>query len=162
MKKSTGAMIQQITEEIGKTHGFNQKHNPLLPVQHWFQQTPEGLALFIVFYTQACRWSRCMGCNLPSKMNQNHIDFYSLMRQIDYLFEYILTTEKKHELKKIIISNNGSIFDHKTFSSTALFYFIAKMSCYNQETILFYKKICCCAYDLSCNTGLCYGLYLIS
>ena len=35
-------------------------------------------------------------------------------------------TEQLKNIKQIIVSNNGSVFDEETFSSTALIYFIAK------------------------------------
>jgi radical SAM enzyme (TIGR01210 family) len=59
------------------------------------------------------------------------------MRQIDYVFDFILSDEHKSKLSKIILSNNGSILDEETFSSTALFYFVAKMNmdCPNVETL---------------------------
>ena len=120
--------IKKQTDRAGKTYAFTEKVNPRLPAQHWFQQTPEGLTLFIVFYTQACRWSQCLGCNLPSKMSQSHVPFQDIMSQVDFIFEYMMTEEEKQQVHKIIISNNGSILDEDTFSTTALVYFIAKMN----------------------------------
>jgi len=56
--------IDNIVEQIekgsaagGKYYQFNDKHNKNLPLATWFQNSDEGLVLFIVFYTQACRWS---------------------------------------------------------------------------------------------------------
>lgn len=120
--------IQYRTESVGKNYHFGESQNPFLPAQHWFQHSTDGLTLFVVFYSQACRWSKCLGCNLPSKMSQYHVSFDKLMKQIDYIFDYVVTEENKSEIRKIIISNNGSILDEDTFSSTALFYFIAKMN----------------------------------
>ncbi|MCP4134411.1 MAG: hypothetical protein GY754_25790 [bacterium] len=114
--------------ETGKTYTYNNDHNPLLPADFWFQNPPEGLTLFIVFYTLTCQWSRCLGCNLPSLMSEHHINFRNIIKQVDYIFDYILDETKQKDLRKIIISNNGSILDEDTFSTTALLYFIAKMN----------------------------------
>lgn len=110
------------------THAVDRHHDPRKPSQHWFQNPPEGLTLFIVFYTLACRWSRCLGCNLPSRMSQHHVSFGDIMAQIEELFGTILDEEQKRGLKKIILSNNGSVLDEETFSTTALMYFIATMN----------------------------------
>lgn len=120
--------IEKITREAGKTYLFITQQDTTKPAQYWFQNPPEGLTLFIVFYTLACRWSKCLSCNLPSKMSKDHIPFGDIMAQVDYVFNTILTKEQVKELRKIIISNNGSILDEKTFSTTALIYLIAKMN----------------------------------
>lgn len=119
-------MIER-TLEAGKTYSFNNQSS-CLPAQHWFQDTINGYTLFLVFYTMACRWASCLGCNLPSKSSQTLVNFESLMRQIDYVFFDLLNNEQKVNLRQIIISNNGSILDQDTFSSTALIYLIAKMN----------------------------------
>ncbi len=122
--------IEKKTRQFGKTYHFDDQHEAGKPAQYWFQNPPEGFTLFIVFYTMACRWSKCLGCNLPSKMSKDHIPFDRIMAQVDYLFHSILTEEQKRDLKKIILSNNGSILDEATFSTTALIYFIANMNLY--------------------------------
>ena len=71
--------IERKTKYSGKSYAFNDSHDPKYPVEHWFQNPPEGLTLFIVFYTLACRWSKCSGCNLPSKMSSKHIYFGHIM-----------------------------------------------------------------------------------
>jgi hypothetical protein len=48
------------------------------------------------------------------------------MAQIDWIFYY--TGLDMRSFDKIIISNNGSVFDEKTFSTTALLYLIAKIN----------------------------------
>jgi len=120
--------IGKNTVQSGKSYEFTENVNARLPAQHWFQHAPDGLVFFIVFYTQACRWSQCLGCNLPSKMSQSHIPFQDIMTQIDFIFDYLLSGKEKQAIQKIIISNNGSILDEDTFSTTALVYFIAKMN----------------------------------
>ena len=121
------------TESAGKDHGFDETHNPRLPADHWFQDTPEGRCLFLVFYTQACRWSRCVSCNLPSRLSLQQVARADLMKQIDFVFDFLLSTEQKNKLARIIISNNGSILDEVTFSTTALLYFVSRMSVECQE-----------------------------
>lgn len=116
------------TQKAQKTYGFQDSHNHHLPADYWFQHSQLGPTFFIVFYSQACRWAECLGCNLPSRMSQYHVGFAEIMRQIDYVFDFLLTSQQKEELGKIIISNNGSILDEETFSTTALIYFLAKMN----------------------------------
>ncbi|MBU1566038.1 MAG: hypothetical protein KJ630_10465 [Proteobacteria bacterium] len=116
------------TQKAQKTYGFQDNHNHQLPADHWFQHSLEGPTLFIVFYSQACRWAECLGCNLPSLMSQYHVGFAEIMQQIDYVFDCLLIPQQKEDLGKIIISNNGSILDEETFSTTALMYFLAKMN----------------------------------
>lgn len=121
-------MNRRSEPKSGKTYTFANDHNPLIPADHWFQNTPEGLTLFLVFYTLACRWGKCLGCNLPSLVSQFPVDFKKIMKQVDFIFERLLSASQKRELRKIIISNNGSVLDQETFSTTALLYFIAQMN----------------------------------
>lgn len=121
-------LIIKGTEEAGKTYSFDNRHNPQIPAQWWFQNPPEGPTLFIVFYTQACRWAKCLGCNLPSVMSQKHIGYRDIFKQIDFIFNHLLDDQMKKKLKKIILSNNGSILDESTFSTTALFHFVGMMN----------------------------------
>ena len=125
------AITKQIlfrSQKAGKTYTFDEKHDPTLPAQQWFQESDEGLILFIVFYTQACRWSRCLGCNLPSKVSQDHVPYKSLMAQIDHIFVDREVRSRASLIRKVIISNNGSVLDEDTFSSTALMYLIAQLN----------------------------------
>lgn len=115
-------------ETFEKTYSYDNTHNPRLPAQYWFQDTPEGLLLFIVFYTQACRWNKCTGCNLPSLSSEYHVGYKDILRQIDFIFHNHLSDEDCQKLRKIVISNNGSVLDEKTFSSSALDYFVMKMN----------------------------------
>lgn len=114
--------------KAGKTYGFDQNHDPCRPAQMWFQESSEGLILFVVFYTQACRWSRCLGCNLPSRVSREHVPFKFLMRQVDNLFADPQVQNNCQDIRKVIVSNNGSVLDEDTFSSTALMYLMAKLN----------------------------------
>jgi len=108
--------------KTGKTYEFNEDYPKQIPAQMWFQESLDGLVLFIVFYTQACRWSRCLGCNLPSLCSQFHVGWEDLMEQVDWVFSNEEVVEKKSQIRKVIVSNNGSVLDEETFSTTALFY----------------------------------------
>lgn len=120
-----------------KSYSFFDEGNPRTISDYWFQQTVEGRTLFLVFYTQACKYSKCLGCNLPSKMSRNHIDYRNIMKQIDSVFHNLIDDEEKSKIRKIIISNNGSVLDEETFSTTALIYLIAriKMECQDVQVI---------------------------
>jgi len=77
------------------SYSYDDKHNPNLPVEYWFQHAEEGLTLFIVFYSKACRWSRCLGCNLSSKVTQKDVSYLHIMKQIDYIFDFVLKDRQK-------------------------------------------------------------------
>ncbi|MFC1855630.1 hypothetical protein ACFL2A_03710, partial [Thermodesulfobacteriota bacterium] len=117
-----------INEEAGKSYSFLEDHDKNRPVQMWFQESTEGVILFIVFYAQACRWSRCLGCNLPSQSSESHVDYKAMINQIDHIFADPEVVRRSDDIRKVIISNNGSILDENTFSSTALMYLMAKIN----------------------------------
>ena len=126
--KDIARQIEEGTKEAGKTYAFSEAHDVTQPAQVWFQESDEGLILFVVFYTQACRWSRCLGCNLPSKCSQYHVDYRALIAQSDHLFAMPEVAARCGDIRKLIVSNNGSILDQETFSSTALMYLMAKIN----------------------------------
>jgi radical SAM enzyme (TIGR01210 family) len=128
MNDAVERQIAYGNKKAGKTYGFDQSHDPSQLAQMWFQESREGLILFVVFYTQACRWSRCLGCNLPSKVSREHVPFKFLMQQVDNLFADPQVQKHCHAIGKVIVSNNGSVLDEDTFSSTALMYLIAKLN----------------------------------
>lgn len=96
------------------------------PVDTWFSHSPDGLVLFVIFYTRACRWNRCTGCSLPMLAAKEDVDFRALMAQIDFVYSKPGIVQKFNDIRQIVVSNNGSVLDEATFSSTALIYFIAK------------------------------------
>ena len=116
------------TRRAGKEYGFADGRERERPVGWWFQQTHEGEVLFVIFYTQACRWSRCLGCNLPSVSSRHHVDFRALMAQVDFLLADPEVRARSASLTKVIVSNNGSVLDEATFSSTALIYLVARLN----------------------------------
>jgi radical SAM enzyme (TIGR01210 family) len=120
-------VITSRTVSAHKSYSFCDEANPRTISDYWFQETVEGKTLFLVFYTQACKYSKCLGCNLPSKMSGNHIDYRNIMKQVDSVFHNILDDDEKKKIKKIIVSNNGSVLDEETFSTTALIYLVARI-----------------------------------
>lgn len=120
--------IRSGSDKGGKSYTFNDDHDARRPADFWFQQSEEGLVLFVVFYSQACRWSRCLGCNLPALMSSVHVPFDKIMAQIDYMFDHPDVRKVSGDIRKVIVSNNGSVLDEDTFSSTALMYLMAKLN----------------------------------
>jgi len=98
--------------------------DPNKPVDVWYQDSIDGKIMFVVFYTQACRWQKCIGCNFHDQASKNHITFDHIMKQIDFVFDNADTKD----INKVIFSNGGSMLDEKTFSTTALMYLIAKLN----------------------------------
>lgn len=109
---------------------YNDAHDPNKPLQFWFQDTVDGPTLFIVFYSLACRYGRCIGCNLYMQQSSKPVNFRCLMNQVDTVFHNPEILSRANEIRKVIVSNNGSMLDEHTFSSTALMYFIAQLSRY--------------------------------
>jgi len=128
MNKHGDISWDRIHEESEKSYHFASQHPLDQIADHWFQNPPIGPTLFLVFYTLACRWSRCLGCNLPSLSSELHIPYQCINQQIDQVFTRLLTKPQKDELRKIILSNNGSVLDERTFSTTSLLYFVAMMN----------------------------------
>ncbi len=118
--------IQQNTARAGKTYTFNERHDPRRPIDRWFQSSDDGLVLFVVFYTQACRWSLCTGCNLPSVSSRDYVNYDNLIRQIDHVFAEPDVAARAGEIAKVIVSNNGSVLDEQTFPSTALMHLLVQ------------------------------------
>jgi archaeosine synthase beta-subunit len=119
--------ILAASEHSEKTFEFSTQ-DPRVPAQWWFQTSSDGLVLFVVFYTLACRWNRCVGCNLPSKSSLNPVSYADLIAQIDHLFALPEVSGRLGEVEKVILSNNGSIFDEVTFPSTALMHFMVRLN----------------------------------
>lgn len=108
--------------KVGGDEVFDEDHDSSIPAQMWYQDSSEGLILFIVFYTQACRWARCAGCNLHSLMSVYHVPPEAIMAQVDHVFSSITVLSRRNTIRKVIISNNGSVLDKVTFPTTALKY----------------------------------------
>lgn len=128
MDQDAASEIAAATAMGRKTYRFDEAHDPRFPAQMWFQRSDEGLILFLVFYTQACRWSRCLGCNLPSKGSQFPVGYKALLAQIEHVFADGEVVRQKDAIRKVILSNNGSVLDQETFSTMALMYFVVQMN----------------------------------
>jgi hypothetical protein len=118
--------MSKLTSAFAKTYGNDDSHKEREPAQVWFADCPLGLMLFVVFFTKACRWGRCLGCNLPSLSSSKDVAFDAIMRQVDTLYARRDVRKRLTEIRNIVLSNNGSVFDEETFSTTALIYFLAK------------------------------------
>ena len=119
--------ILTMTELGHKTYAFDSSHDASRPAQWWFQESDEGLVLFVVLYTQACRWSKCLGCNLPSRSSLHHVGFRAVIQQVDHLLASRAVAARAGELRKVIVSNNGSVLDEHTFPTLALMYLITQI-----------------------------------
>ena len=120
------------SREHGKTFNFlKQAHTE--PAHWWFQQDPEGLVLFVVFYSKACRWNRCTGCNLPALSTLEDVGYLDLMAQIDTLFKIggsrlnvasVMTSEIVAVLLAGVVLAGGLTFLTSQFGSAAIRAFI--------------------------------------
>lgn len=149
--RDSASIVRQISlgcSEGGKTFEFDEQHDRTKPIRTWFQESTDGLVLFIVFYSQACRWSRCLGCNLPSTCSQFPVNYRDILKQIDAVIADPEVQEKRWNVRKLIVSNNGSILDQTTFSSTALIYLVLQanlhfpnLSVFSIETRVEYVEV---------------------
>ncbi len=122
------SQIAKATGRAGKTYSFDEGHEAGRPADWWFQESHEGLILFAVFYTQACRWSLCTGCNLPSVSSCRHVGWHSIIEQVDTMLGDPAVRSRRRDITKVIVSNNGSVLDEETFSSTALMYLVVQLN----------------------------------
>lgn len=113
-----------------KTFSFNNNQDPTQPARIWFEESAEGLTLFVVFYTLACTWGKCTACNLPSVSASTPIKEDDLIKQVDALFSYDCVAVLLSVVKKIIVSNNGSMLDEQTFAQQALIHLIQQAYTY--------------------------------
>jgi len=125
--ESIESAIRRATAAGGKSYDL-EKQGDTRPIEFFFQESHEGLVLFIIFYTQACRWSSCTACNLPKTSSITHVPYHSIMRQIDDIFREPDVIRQADKIRKVIVSNQGSVLDERTFSSTALMYLVAKIN----------------------------------
>jgi radical SAM enzyme (TIGR01210 family) len=61
-------------------------------------------------------------------MSERHVSYRDIMSQVDFTFRNLLSSDQKLELRKIILSNNGSVLDEVTLPTTALMYFVTQMN----------------------------------
>ncbi|MBI3552086.1 MAG: hypothetical protein HY077_06175 [Elusimicrobia bacterium] len=127
MKQADVQTLVARSQAAGKTYAFDDGHDPSLPAGFWFQETQEGRTLFLILYTQACIWTICQGCNLPALGSKEHVTAEMIKRQIDHVFSKVLSGDEAKELGKVILSNNGSVLDERTFPTESLLYFVREM-----------------------------------
>ena len=66
--------------------------------------------------------------DLPAKMSKRHVPFGALMAPVDYVFCDPDVVGRRDSIHKVIVSNNGSVLDEVTFSSTSLIYLISQLN----------------------------------
>ena len=54
-------------EKAGKTYGFDRDHDPTHPAQMWFQESDEGLVLFLVFIPKPAAGRGALGATCRQK-----------------------------------------------------------------------------------------------
>lgn len=108
------------------------------PIEFWLYNTFIGNGLFVVLYTPKCRYAKCTGCNLPTLSSSEDITSQeSIYKQVDFVLNDSISLQEKNDIKEIILSNNGNMFDTQTMPVLSLLYIIN--NCINQLTDL--KKV---------------------
>ncbi len=97
----------------------NPRHNPRVPIFFWFQDTPVGKELYVVLYTALCEWGRCSFCTLPSESSSAPISAEDIYLQILFTFDS-LSRSQLAEVRRIFLSNNGSILNPHTMPKHSL------------------------------------------
>jgi radical SAM enzyme (TIGR01210 family) len=118
--------VLRATERGAKDYSCADDRDHGEPLDLFFQESEEGLILFVVLYTMTCRYSQCTFCPLPGTATLRHVSYDQLMHQIDRVFERPDVVQRRVSIRKLILSNQGSVLDEATFSSLALIYFIAR------------------------------------
>ena len=91
----------------------NPGHDPRAPVFFWYQDTPIGKEIYAVLYTLPCAWARCSFCSLPSESSPVDVSPGDIRAQMDRVFAS-LTREELGAVRRLFLSNNGSILDEET------------------------------------------------
>ena len=112
MTRDVKEQIERGSQAAGKTYQFDEAHDPSRPAQMWFQESEEGEILFLVFYSQACPWSQCLGCNLPSKMSKSHVPFRELMAHVDYVFRDTDVTDARRPPRDLAFGVVATCAEH--------------------------------------------------
>jgi radical SAM enzyme (TIGR01210 family) len=92
------------------------------PAQYWFYNSLLGPSIFLTLFTERCRYGRCHGCTLHSLGADRHIKPFDINKQIDFFFERVLTDVEQRQTRELILSNNGSLLDRKTFPMSSLLF----------------------------------------
>lgn len=91
----------------------------------WLYRIPEGLGIFLVLYTGQCRFARCFSCSLHLLGSKKRVNSFSINRQVDSGLLDNLLSKEAQQVREIILSNNGSVFDRKTIPLGSVLYAIA-------------------------------------
>ncbi len=119
--------VEAGAERGEKTYDYDGVHSLREPVEYFFQESYEGVILFIIFRTPPCRHSACTFCPLPQSSTLRHVEFWEYCEQIDAVFRDPVVKVRAHEIVKVIVSNQGSILDEETFPTLALSYLVIKL-----------------------------------
>jgi uncharacterized Fe-S cluster-containing MiaB family protein len=97
----------------------NAGHDPRQPLFFWFQHTPVGRELYLVLYTRRCEWARCSFCTLPSESAPVDVAEAHIVLQARAAFD-ALTAEQAGQVRRLFLSNNGSVLSPTTMPVAAL------------------------------------------
>jgi len=96
--------------------------------QSWIYHSSSGKGYFLVLFTRGCQHAKCAGCNLHLLGCREKISSELINRQVETALCRELLDSEKREIKEIVLSNNGSIFDESTLPTASLLYFVSKAS----------------------------------
>lgn len=137
--------IKRNALQAGKCYAYDNKSPVDQPITWFFQKSNEGVVLFIVFRTLPCVYNRCQFCRLPGTSTLRKVNFQKIMRQIDNVFAHPDVARMLNKINKIIVSNQGSVLDERTFDQLSLMYLLAvaedkcpKLGCVCLETRIEY------------------------
>jgi len=94
-------------------------HKTREPILFWFQDTPVGKELFLTLYTRPCAWGRCSFCTLPSESSLADVSSEDIYLQAILTLDS-LTRDQLDEVRRVFLSNNGSILDPSTMPRNSL------------------------------------------
>lgn len=114
--------------KAGKEYDFVEK-DPTLPVDCFEQVDIDHVTAFLIFYTMACRFGLCTGCNLPAHSSLNHVGTEPIAKQLEAMLKAPqLADGGLDRFTRVVISNNGSVLDEETFPTMALGYCLARLT----------------------------------
>lgn len=108
------------------------------PIFSWFQDTPLGKEIFLALYTKKCSWSCCTFCALPSVSSPTPVTPDHILTQARLTFDS-LKKEDLNKVRRLFISNNGSVLDQSTIPLDVLDRIceLAYLCCPSLEVICF-------------------------
>lgn len=98
------------------------------PTQFWFYKGEQGRGLFLVLFGKRCAYAQCASCNLHMIGRDNSLNVSDYYAQVDETLDRLLTSTERQSLTETILSNNGSLFDQKTFPISALLYSVVRIA----------------------------------